>query len=257
MTILDDVRVFMKTKVGLDVTGVRDEQLERRITNFMRRHRLEADELIAALADAQTLDKFLDSLTINVTSLYRNADRWAQVAELIKDMPQQPKIWSAGCSKGAEAYTVASICSELGKRGDILATDIDNRIIAQAIEGVFNDAEVREVPPDISKKYLTPVDGGHRVDRRLSAMVTFRRHDLLAGALPSGGFDLIACRNVAIYFSQEAKQELHGRLATALAPGGFLFIGSTERVDDPVGIGLESVSPFIYRTTKVAVGRQS
>jgi chemotaxis protein methyltransferase CheR len=255
--VLNDVRSFLKTKVGLDVTGVRDEQLERRIANFLRRNNLKPEELIGSLGEEGTLDRFLDSLTINVTSLFRNADRWQQVAKLLPELGRVPKFWSAGCSKGAEAYTMAMLCAEAGMKGEILATDIDNRILATAVEGIFSEAETREMPPAIRDRYMTKVDGGYRVERRISSMVTFKRHDLLAGATPGKNFDMIACRNVAIYFSQEAKNELHGRLVKCLRPGGYLFIGSTERVDDPVGLGLESASPFIYQNTAVPVRRPS
>ncbi len=257
MTLLDDVRQFLKKKVGLDVDGVRDEQLERRIANYCRRHRVAEADLIGTLSDEKTLDAFLDSLTINVTSLFRNADRWKQIEEIIGGLGPRPELWSAACSKGAEPYTMAIIADRLKIKPSIWATDIDRRILAAAVEGVYTAQEVKEVPPDILREYLTEVDGQYHVDRKVASMVKFERQDLLAGPMPRKKFDLIACRNVAIYFSQDAKRLLHSNLAGCLKPGGYLFIGSTERVDNPGDLGLSTVSPFIYQMTTEPVGSTS
>ncbi|MEM9035330.1 MAG: protein-glutamate O-methyltransferase CheR [Actinomycetota bacterium] len=257
MTVLDDIRRLLKTKVGLDMTGVRDEQLERRIANYCRRNRVAESELIGTLNDDKTLDNFLDSLTINVTSLFRNADRWSEIEKVMKTFGSRPDFWSAGCSKGAEAYTMAIVADRLGIKPSIFASDIDTRILAAAVEGVYTQQEIREVPRDVLAKYLTELDGSYRVDRKVASMVKFERQDLLAGPMPRKKFDLIACRNVAIYFSQEAKRELHANLAACLKPGGYLFIGSTERVDDPAGLGLTSTSPFIYQAIAEPVGSAS
>ncbi len=257
MTVLDDVRRFLKKNVGLDVDGVRDEQLERRIANYCRRNRVAEGDLIGTLDDADTLDKFLDSLTINVTSLFRNAERWDKIAEILPQLGSRPELWSAGCSKGAEAYTMAIVADRLNIKPNILATDIDTRILAAAVEGVFGPQEVKEVPPEVLRTYLNEVDGDFHVDRKVASMVKFERQDLLSGPMPRKKFDLIACRNVAIYFSQEAKRILHANLAACLKPGGYLFIGSTERVDGPGDLGLATVSPFIYQLAAEPVGSES
>lgn len=257
MSVLDDVRRLLKSKVGLDLTGVRDEQLQRRISNYCRRHRIEERELIPTLSDPETMDVFLDSLTINVTSLFRNADRWEEIEKILRTLGPRPDIWSAGCSKGAEAYTLGIISHRLGIRPSILATDIDTRILAAAVEGLFTEQEVREVPADVFAKYLSPVDREYRIDRSVASLVTFERQDLLSGPMPRRRFDLIACRNVAIYFSQEAKRTLHANLAGCLKPGGYLFIGSTERVDQPADLGLRTTSPFIYQAVSEPIGSPS
>ncbi len=256
MAFLDEVRTLLKTQAGLDVSGVRDGQLERRVSNFMRRHGQTEETLLGAVsADKELLEKFLDGLTINVTSLFRNADRWTIVAPILKQLGSRPRIWSAGCSKGAEAYTMSIICAENKQAASILATDIDERIMAKAVEGVYKDAEMREVEDRIKEKYFTQIGQEWRVDKKIASAVRFQQQDLLAGKLPSGKFDFIACRNVAIYFSREAKVGLHERLASTLNPGGYLFIGSTERVENPVDIGLKNVSPFLYQSSPELVRR--
>jgi chemotaxis protein methyltransferase CheR len=257
VTVLEDVRRFLKTKVGLDVDGVRDQQLERRIANYCRRHRVAEADLIGTLSDESTLDVFLDSLTINVTSLFRNAERWEKVEEILAGLGPRPELWSAACSKGAEPYTMAIIADRLNIKPNVLATDIDTRILASAVEGVFGPQEVKEVPKDVLRTYLSEVDGSYRVDRKIASMVKFERQDLLSGPMPRKKFDLIACRNVAIYFSHDAKRILHTNLAGCLKPGGYLFIGSTERVDGPGDLGLTTVSPFIYQMVAEPVGSTS
>lgn len=251
MAFLDEVRVFLKKEAGLDVSGVRDGQLERRVANFLRRHNIQDKEVFRTLkSDKELFEDFLDGLTINVTSLFRNADRWETASAVLKEMGSRPRIWSAGCSKGAEAYTMSIICAENHQTPSILGTDIDERIMAKAVEGVYSEQEVREVPERLKKKYLTQVEKDWRVNPSVAKAVRFQRQDLLAGPLPKGKFDFIACRNVAIYFSRESIKGLHEGLASALNPGGYLFIGSTERVDGPGELGLTNVSPFLYQLDK-------
>jgi chemotaxis protein methyltransferase CheR len=158
-------------------------------------------------------------------------------------------VWSAGCSYGAEAYSLAIIFHELPSgalKSPILATDIDTEILQRAREGVFTDADLKNVSGARKRRHFAPVAGGWRVGDHLRPSVEFRRHDLIADAFERG-FDLILCRNVVIYFTDEAKAELYRRLWTSLTPGGVLFIGGTEHIIDSRQIGFEPISSFFYR----------
>jgi chemotaxis protein methyltransferase CheR len=160
-------------------------------------------------------------------------------------------MWSAGASTGAEAYSMAISARENGQTADIIATDIDQRSLDKAMLGRYPKQELNETPESIKRKYFTEDRDFWVVDPALRRFIHFKRHDLLAEPVVGRQFDLIACRNVVIYFSREAQIDLHRRLADALRPGGILFIGGAERISDPAEIGLEAMDrPFYVRKEK-------
>jgi chemotaxis protein methyltransferase CheR len=248
---LDAVRNIMSRYESLEIGGIRDVQLQRRISSFMRRAAISDDtELIAALRRDPTLRaRMVDALTINVTSVFRNASAWELLRkEFLPGLGHRVKMWSAGASTGAEAYSMAIVAKENGQTAEIIATDIDQRSLDRAALGRYSKQEINEVPTDIRTKYFAADGEEWVVDPRLRRYIRFERHDLLAEPAVGTRFDLIACRNVVIYFSAEAQRDLHRKLAAALRPGGILFIGGAERVADPEALGLETKErPFYVR----------
>lgn len=246
---LDDIRSVMRKFESLELGGIRNEQLRRRVSNFARRVKIEDESILISRLrqDASLRAALMDALTINVTSVFRNADSWDVLrTTYLPGLGKRIRVWSAGASTGAEAYTMAIIAKENGQHVDILASDIDERSLAKAKVGRYPNHEMKEIPPDLKRKYFTEDGDGWVVDPRLRARIRFKRHDLLAEPIPGNGFDLIACRNVVIYFSKEAQRDLHARMAQALRPGGILFIGGAERVADPRQIGLEPLERTFY-----------
>ena len=143
---------------------------------------------------------------------------------------------------------MAISAKENGQIADIIATDIDDRSLDKARIGRYPNQELNECPRDIRDKYFTKDGDGWIVDPELRKSIRFKKHDLLAEPAVGSRFDLIACRNVVIYFSREAQQDLHRRLADALRPGGVLFIGGAERIADAESLGLEPRErPFYVR----------
>jgi len=146
------------------------------------------------------------------------------------------RIWSAACSTGQEIYSIAIILKAmLADRPlynlRLLGTDISNRAVAQASRGVYNRVEIeRGLPPDKLHQYFTVQDGQWKIQDEIRAMATFRTLNLLENFSGLGKFDIIFCRNVAIYFSQQDKVDLFERLAHSLEPDGYLVIGSTESI---------------------------
>lgn len=255
MDLLENVRNLMRRYESLETGGIRDAQLQRRIDSFTRKQGIENEaELLGALRrDPELREQLIDALTINVTSVFRNADSWDVLRNrYLPEMGRRVRMWSAGASTGAEAYTMAISAQENGQTADIVATDIDTRSLEKAKLGFYPNQELREAPADLRDKYFTQEDSGWTVDPELKKRIRFKKHDLLADPVVGTRFDLIACRNVVIYFSREAQRDLHRRLAEALRPGGILFIGGAERIADPESIGLSPQErPFYMRNTTV------
>ena len=160
------------------------------------------------------------------------------------------KIWSAGSSYGAEAYTIAAVCRETipNVRVEINGTDLDKRMVARAREGIFTAEDARTSPKAMMQRHFDPQpDGGWVAKPELKRMVRFENGDLLRMPVPTERYDVVFCRNTVIYFTEEVRDALHARLVQSLAPGGYLVVGTSERVADPRGMGLTSPFHFIYR----------
>ena len=121
-------------------------------------------------------------------------------------------------------------------------------MVARAKTGVFTPEDARTAPPRmLEKHFVKQPEGGWVAKPELQRMVRFETGDLLRMPIPAERYDVVFCRNTVIYFTEDVRDALHARLATALRPGGFLLVGATERVADARGCGLEPVSPFVYR----------
>jgi chemotaxis protein methyltransferase CheR len=131
---------------------------------------------------------------------------------------------------------------------EIHGTDLDRRMVARAREGVFRPEDARTAPQALLRKHFEPTeDGGWRASAELRRMVRFDTGDLLRMPVPADRYDVVLCRNTVIYFTEEVRDALHERLVRSLAPGGYLIVGTSERVTDPRGLGLTSPFHFIYR----------
>jgi len=239
---------------GIDLLQYKRGQMERRLRTLAERRGFAplADYLAVLGRDTEELDRFLDRVTINVSQLWRNPEQWDVVSrEVVPKLAATGRIraWSAGCSYGAESYTAAAICLEQAPhaRVEIHGTDIDPRMLDRARAGVFSGDDARSVPPASLARWFEPVAGGYRANAQLRGAVSFERGDLLSMRLPADTYDLVFCRNVVIYFTEDVRDNLHRRLVATLRSGGYLLVGSTERVSSPAELGLELAQPFIYR----------
>lgn len=244
----------VKSAYGLDLEAYKRPQMERRLRSNMDKCGAANFQQYFSLMqrDEKTLDDFMDRITINVSELFRNPDQFETlgtrvVPELLK-MRRGLSIWSAGCSYGAEPYSLAMIMDEIAPIGrhTIHATDIDDKMLARARAGVFQEAEMRNVSASRKEKYFDITPQGYEAKDRLKRWFKFQKHSLLDSQF-SKGFDLILCRNVVIYFTEEAKAGLYERFFNSLNPGGYLFVGGTERINNATQIGFETRIPFFYR----------
>lgn len=253
----DDYRAFIiqvKRKFHIDLSQYKETQMKRRLTTLRERRGFSTFQAYydALTRSPQLAEEFLNRITINVSEFFRNKERWLslekEILPVIYKANPNPKFWSAACSTGEEPYSLAMLILKFqqGFEASILATDIDEAALEKAKEGLYDEKALREVGKELLSRHFKKEGDRYRIGEEIRRMVRFRKHDLLVDPYPSG-FDLILCRNVMIYFTEEAKEVLLERFGTALKPGGFLFVGSTEQIFSPNKYGLEMVVPFIYR----------
>jgi chemotaxis protein methyltransferase CheR len=210
------------TLTGIDLRHYRPAQMERRMRAFALRHG--ATDLVAYLEvlrrEPAARDGFLDRMTINVSELFRNPERFDELEKthlprILAANGPGLRVWSAGCSYGAEIYSLAILLGELapGARHQLIAADIDEQILARARIGWFTTADMRNVTADRRRRWFTqsPTDRERwTVIDELKRAVEVRRMDLLKDAYPRD-LDMIACRNVVIYFNDDAKDQIYRR----------------------------------------------
>lgn len=240
---------------GIDLDLYKEAQMKRRINNLIMRKGYNS---VCAYFDFAVKDKkefasFIEYLTINVSEFFRTPEKFSEletdiIPELLKDN-HSLNIWSAGCSIGAEPYSVAMILAEKTPmtKYRILATDLDVDILAKAKAGIYTENELKSISLRRKQQYFTKNDEGMYVLKpAIKERIEFRRHNLLKDPFGSD-FDLILCRNVVIYFTEEAKDKLYTKFFHALKPGGILFVGGTEAVLNYREMGYDNYCPFFYR----------
>ena len=245
--------VYDLTKI--DLNSYKEKQMKRRIDTLIGKYDVKGYDGFADLIkkDREALDSFVSYLTINVSEFFRNADQWnlmdkEMVPELMKKFGKNLKIWSAACSTGDEPYTIVMMLSKHMPLNQInvLATDLDAVVLAKAKAGIYDKKEVAGVPAEFKTKYFEETaDGKMKVSDEIKSRVTFKQADLLRDPYPKD-CHLLVCRNVLIYFTEEAKDEIFRKYYDSLAPGGILFIGSTEQIINYKEMGYVRKNSFYY-----------
>lgn len=239
---------------GLDLNSYKENQLKRRLDNFLSRHNFANYQVFYSylIANSNAWHEFLDYLTINVSEFFRDIKMWQTLeSKILPELMRKKtslKIWSAACSNGCEPYTIAIILEELTKsaRHQIDATDLDKTILQAAILGSYGPDTVRNVSKDRLNKYFTLEKSKYNIVNSIKGKVNFKQHNLLSDNYPRG-YDLITCRNVTIYFTREAQDKVNLRFAQSLNPGGYLFIGGSETIFNYAELGLDKVAPCFYQ----------
>lgn len=201
-------------------------------------------ELILSREGIDERKRMLAALTTNVTRFFREPHHFDHLAEMtLPDLLAEARrggkvrIWSAGCSTGEEPYSIAmTILSLLPEANNydirILATDIDQNVVAHAKEGVYSQEIVSVIPADLRARCFTQERGDRwRVSEQLAGLVAFRELNLIADWPMRGKFQAIFCRNVVIYFEEQTQLRIWNRFKTFLTPGGYLYIGHSERLN--------------------------
>lgn len=241
---------------GFGCANYKDGCLRRRIAVRLRARGVPDFASYGALLDRDPAeyDILLDTLTINVTKLYRDADVWQAIAQRVipelwaLDAPRL-RLWSAGCASGEELYTLATLFhrhAELTatqprlRRLRITGSDIDRASLDAARVGVYPAEAFTEMPIELRTRYFSGT-APFAVAPELKALVDVERRDLLAEPAPAGGLHLITCRNVIIYFDRPSQEPLMRKFHDALVPGGYLVLGKVETLMGPSRALFESV----------------
>ena len=247
---------FKQAILGLtdiDLSSYKERQMKRRIDSLISRNGCNSYQEYYALikSDKEKLLQFIDYITINVSEFYRNPAQWETLEKeilpsILDKYKNNIKIWSAACSTGEEPYSVVMLLSKFLPLSSIrvLATDIDNEAINKAKEGVYAENSIRSLPKEFLLDYFTRRNNLYILDPRIKACVEFGPRSA-QDPFPDN-CHLILCRNVIIYFTEEAKAKLYHKFHDALHTDGVLFVGSTEQIIMPLRYNLKPVCAFFY-----------
>lgn len=242
------------TLTKIDLNCYKEKQMKRRIDTLIGKTNAKTyDQYVSLLkTDKAVLEQFVNFLTINVSEFYRNPDQWSILdkkvfPELIKKFGKNLKIWSAACSTGDEPYSLVMALSKHIPLNQIhiLATDIDKQVLEKARGGLYNEKSIANVPDDLKKKYFNKIGASYQISDEIKKRVEFKEHNLLRDPYPTG-CDMIVCRNVVIYFTDDAKEEIYIKFNQALKKEGILFIGSTEQIMNYKELNYERASSFFF-----------
>lgn len=244
---------WVKSNLNIDLDAYKENQLQRRIGTVMRSAGVSTLEDYAKLigSDLEVKRIFLDYITINVTEFFRNKEIFNEFEDVLVNVLipkfKNVKIWSAACSIGAEPYSIAMILDKhnLMQKSKIVATDIDDNILKRARSGIYKQHETKGLTKEDLGNHFSYEDNSYAINSNLKNIVSFKKHDLILDSYEKG-FHAVVCRNVFIYFKDEAKNEIYKKIYDSLVPGGVFFIGATESIYNPKDFGFKKLSTFIY-----------
>lgn len=253
----DNYETFKKqiySLTNIDLDAYKENQMKRRIDSLISRSQCRgySDYVELIRTNRDKFDEFVNYLTINVSEFWRNPEQWKILEDkvfpdLLKSF--NPKIWSAACSTGDEPYSLVMLLNKYIpiNKINILATDLDKQVLAKAKTGVYSNRSLKGLPPGFLGKYFRESDAGlYEISPEVKRCVNFKEHNLLRDTYPSA-CDLIICRNVLIYFTEEAKDAIFHKFGSSLKKGAYLFLGATEQILAPQKYGLTPISSFFYK----------
>lgn len=237
----------------IDLSHYHQAQVLRRISLIMQKHSLPTLEaLLAAMqTDKTILQECLNKLTIHVTDFFRDKAYWEVLKEnilILAKLRSPLRIWSAGCSTGEEAYSLAGLLSRTlpPKTWELIATDLSVKALAAAKAGIYPEKALNNLNADERDALFSKVGGVFQAKERIRQTIQFSAHNLLHDPYPQN-LDVVLCRNVIIYFNEPAKKHVIHSISKSLNPQGLLFIGSSEQIMEPEEAGLVRDSIYFYK----------
>jgi chemotaxis protein methyltransferase CheR len=247
-------QIFQLTKI--DLSSYKERQMKRRIDALIAKHKITSYNTYVDTLKKNPImfEEFVNYLTINVSEFYRNPEQWVLLEKevlpyLTQRFGNNLKIWSAACSTGDEPYSLVMLLSKVMplNRIKVIATDIDKQILEKAKLGLYNVKSLKGLPEEFITKYFKAINSTtYQISDSIKSQVEFRAHNLLKDDYPSQ-CDLIICRNVLIYFTEEAKDNIYRKFNTALKKDGILFVGSTEQIIQPQNLQFATYKSFFYK----------
>jgi chemotaxis protein methyltransferase CheR len=254
-------------RTGIDLGQYKDNYITRRISTRLKALNIPdyCGYLKALDSSPGEYEKIVDAFTINVSEFFRDKDTYKVIRELVLPSLLREKttqgrkiirVWSAGCACGEEVHSISILLNDiLGKDYDkfnisLYASDIDEACMKKAKEGIYDPVSFRNVEKSLIEKYTAPSENGRiMVKDIVKRNIHFRRHDLISGQRFGNFFDLILCRNVMIYFSEEQKRKLLMDFYSSLSGKGYLIIGKTETLVGDARASFEVVNNLerVYR----------
>ena len=236
------IYTIMKKVSGIDFTNYKRTTVLRRIERRMVvTHSKSLAEYVNLLeADTEEVRVLVKEILIGVTNFFRDPSffeklKYNVIYPIVEhaDEKEPIRVWSAGCSTGEEAYSIAilfhEVLEELNAQRDIkiFATDVDTKAIEQAGKGVFSENILDDVSSERLAKYFSKKNEQYHISKEIRRMIIFAPHNMLSDP-PFGKLDLISCRNVMIYFQPVLQKSLFAIFHSALKKGGYLFLGKSE-----------------------------
>jgi chemotaxis protein methyltransferase CheR len=242
----DFLAKLLKERSGLIITPDKAYLLESRLMPLARTRNLKTlEELIGKMRmrDEALAREVTEAMTTNESFFFRDTKPFDQFKETVlpamlqlRAAKKSLRIWSAACSSGQEAYSLAMILKEesiklAGWRIEIIGTDISQEMLEKAKAGLYSQFEVqRGLPIQYLIKYFKKKDESWQIDPAIRAMVQFREFNLLQDMKMLGQFDVVFCRNVLIYFDQPTKSRVLDNISRQMPDDGFLYLGGAETV---------------------------
>ncbi len=254
---------YVKTNFGIDLTKKRG-LIEGRLSGELNRHGFrtfkEYMDFVFNDKSKANITTLLNKLTTNLSYFMRENEHFEYLAQHVlpflekeRAIKKDLRIWSAGCSTGQEPYNIAMVIDEyFGSRGSkwdttILATDISTKVLNKAIQGVYPESSLKDMPEHWKSKYFNKIGNAYHVCDSIKSEVFFRPFNLMDPFAFKQPFDLIFCRNVMIYFDSSTKEDLVNKFYSATSNGGYLFIGHSESITNTKDLPYKYIQPAIYQ----------
>lgn len=259
---------FMSRETGIVLSDHKRQMVCGRLVKRLRALHLrsfaEYVELLQGPGANAEIENLVNAITTNITNFFREPHHFHFLhdhilASRVAERPRRPRvrIWSAGCSSGEEPYSIAMTMADVLKPNDgwdalILATDIDTNVLRRAEAGLYPAEALKHIPESYRKRFVRRVPGDHdkiQMAEELRTLIRFRRLNLHDDWPMKGLFDVIFCRNVAIYFDKPTQRKLFNRYADYLNIGGMLYLGHAESL---IGVTdrFEVADKTVYRRIK-------
>lgn len=250
----EEFKANINKLINIDLNYYKEKQMKRRIQSLLTRNNFkDFDDYFQGLKkDKALLEQFINYLTINVSEFYRNPNQWTvlekEIIPSLLSKKNEISLWSSACSTGEEPYSLVMLMTKFLplNKIKILATDIDEEAMNKAKIGLYNEKALENLPLEFKNRFFTKVQNSYKISEDIKKCVEFRKVDLLKDRFPAN-VDLILCRNVMIYFTEEAKELLYAKFYNSLSDDGILFVGSTEQIIMPEKYKLKPVRTFFYK----------